>query len=186
MTEQRSNEADPELGRAIEVAPYDPAWPRLFDDQAARIRAALGAAALAIDHVGSTSVPGLAVTPVIDIHLTVRDSADEPSYAAALEAAGYRLAHREPAWFEHRMFKALAPEVNLHVFSAGCAELERCRLFRDWLRVSAADRALYAGVKQKLAQRRWARVQDYADAKQGVIAEIMARAQAWSQQGRSV
>lgn len=171
--------ADPDRGRRIEVVPYDAAWPRLFAAEEAKIRAALGADALLIEHVGSTSVPGLAAKPVIDVQLAVRDSADEDSYRPVLERAGYRLIVREPQWFEHRLFKGAAPETNLHVFPAGCAELDRCRLFRDWLRVSSQDAALYARTKRELAAQEWAHVQDYANAKQGVIAEIMARAEAW-------
>jgi len=185
MSEQRSNQdADPDRGRKIEVVPYDPGWPVAFDRERQRIQRALGGAALNIEHVGSTSVPGLAAKPVIDIHLTVQDSADEGAYGPALEAAGYRLMHRAPGWFEHRLFKGLGPEVNLHVFSAGCPELARCLLFRDWLRVSPSDRALYTGVKQRLALQAWDHVQDYADAKQGVIADIMTRADAWARTGR--
>lgn len=110
MSEQRSNQdADPDRGRKIEVVPYDPGWPVAFDRERQRIQRALGGAALNIEHVGSTSVPGLAAKPVIDIHLTVQDSADEGAYGPALEAAGYRLMHRAPGWFEHRLFKGLGP-----------------------------------------------------------------------------
>lgn len=170
---------DPDRARKVEVVPYDAAWPRLFAAEEAKIRAALGSSALLIEHVGSTSVPGLAAKPVIDVQLAVRESADEDAYRPALEHAGYRLIVREPEWFEHRLFKGVAPETNLHVFSAGCAELDRCRLFRDWLRIAPQDLALYARTKQGLATRTWVHVQDYANAKQGVIAEIMARAAAW-------
>jgi GrpB-like predicted nucleotidyltransferase (UPF0157 family) len=171
--------SDPDRARKIEIVPYDVAWPRLFAAEEAKIRAALGGNALLIEHVGSTSVPGLAAKPVIDIQLAVRDSADEDAYRPALERAGYRLVIREPEWFGHRLFKGGAPQTNLHVFSDGCVELDRCRLFRDWLRVSPQDVELYARTKQELAIQTWAHVQDYANAKQGVIAEIMARAGAW-------
>jgi len=170
--------SDPDRARKVEVVPYDAAWPRLFAAEEAKIRGALGAAALLIEHVGSTAVPGLAAKAVIDVQLAVRDSTDEAAYRSALERAGYRLIIREPEWFEHRLFKGAAPETNLHVFSAGCPELDRCRLFRDWLRITPQDVALYARTKQELATQTWAHVQDYANAKQGVIAEIMARAEA--------
>ena len=73
----------------------------------AMLGSVLGSKALQIEHVGSTSVPGLCAKPIIDILLVVKNSADEPSYVPALEAAGYRLQIREPEWFEHRMFKGL-------------------------------------------------------------------------------
>lgn len=144
--------------------------------EAARIRNALGDVALRLEHVGSTSVPGLAAKPVIDIVLVVPDSADESSYAPALESAGYILRIREPDWHQHRMFKGPEIDTNLHVFSLGCPETDRMLLFRDWLRSNAADRDLYARTKLDLAQKNWNTVQDYADAKTGVIQEILARA----------
>jgi GrpB-like predicted nucleotidyltransferase (UPF0157 family) len=82
------------------------------------------------------------------------------------------------------MFKGYDPETNLHVFSEGCPELKRCRIFRDWLRISPSDRVLYAAVKSRLAQSDWDRVQDYADAKYDVIEEIMGRALSWSRESR--
>src|SRR6058998_3468810 len=77
-----------QLSGPILLADYDPAWPRLFEREAARIKAALGERALRIEHVGSTSVPGLAAKPLIDILLLVADPVDEPGYVPALEAAG--------------------------------------------------------------------------------------------------
>jgi GrpB-like predicted nucleotidyltransferase (UPF0157 family) len=165
-----------QLSGPILLADYDPAWPELFEREAARIKAALGERALRIEHVGSTSVPGLAAKPIIDIVLVVPDSADEPAYAPPLEAAGYVLSIREPDWFEHRVFKGPDTNVNLHVFSAGCAEIERMVGFRDWLRQNDDDRDLYECSKRELALKTWKYVQNYADAKTAVVEEILVRA----------
>ena len=162
----------------IEIVPYDPEWPELFVRERLRIRAALGERALRVEHAGSTSVPGLAAKPVIDIILAVESSADEPVYAPPLEAAGYVLHHREPEWYEHRMFNRADTRVHLHVFSSGCPEIERMLLFRDWLRGNAADRDLYEGAKRALAKQEWNRSQDYADAKTAIVREILGRAHA--------
>ena len=113
------------LDGPITLAEYDPAWRELYVLEADRIRAALGARAVLIEHVGSTSVSGLAAKPRIDIVLAVDDSSDEQSYVAALEAAGYVLRIREPEWDEHRVFAGPDLDVNLHVFSAGCLEIDR-------------------------------------------------------------
>ncbi len=121
-------------------------------------------------------MPDLVAKPVIDILLVVSDSANEDAYRPALECAGYVLRIREPNWFEHRMFNGPDTEINLHVFSSGCPEIDRVLMFRDWLRGNAADRDLYARTKLALAQEDWKNVQDYADAKSSVIAEILARA----------
>ncbi|HEY7631903.1 MAG TPA: GrpB family protein [Thermoleophilaceae bacterium] len=161
---------------AIELRDYDPAWPDRYAHEAARIREALGERVVRIEHVGSTSVPGLAAKPVIDIALEVPDSSDETAYAPDLEAAGYAFRIREPEWFEHRFFKGAASDVNLHVFSAGCSETARMLRFRDRLRSNDADRELYERTKRELAARGWRQVQDYADAKDAVVAEILTRA----------
>jgi len=148
----------------------------MFEREARKIRAVLGARVLRIEHTGSTSVPGLAAKPVVDMLLVVIDSADEAAYAPALEASGYSLRIREPDWHEHRMFKGPETDINLHVFSSGCPEIDRVLLFRDWLRSNAADRDLYAKTKVALARKVWADVQEYADAKTIVIEEILGRA----------
>jgi GrpB-like predicted nucleotidyltransferase (UPF0157 family) len=164
--------------RPITLADYDPAWPSLFVREEARIRGALGDRVVRIEHTGSTSVPGLAAKPVIDITLVVPDSSDEPAYAPPLEAAGYVLWIREPDWHEHRVFKGPDTNVNLHVFSPGSPEIERMVAFRDWLRTHDDDRALYEQTKRELAARTWKYVQNYADAKTAVVEEIIARAAA--------
>ncbi|GAB3448200.1 hypothetical protein GCM10027517_33020 [Phycicoccus ginsengisoli] len=168
---------------AVVVEDHDPAWPGLFEQERLAIRAALGPAALTVEHVGSTSVPGLPAKPVIDVLLLVPDSADEPAYVPALEAAGYTLRIREPDWLEHRVLyrrveDGSAHNVNVHVFSPGRADAEvaRMRMFRDRLRTHPQDRQLYATTKRELATRRWRYVQDYANAKSEVVEAILARA----------
>lgn len=160
----------------IYMTAYDPEWPALFARLETQIREALGVAVLLLEHVGSTSVPGLSAKPVIDMVLAVADSSDEASYVSALEEKGYRLRIREPNWYEHRLLKPPDIKGHLHVFSAGCAEIERMLLFRDWLRNHADDRLLYEETKRGLAARTWKYTQNYADAKSQVIREILDRA----------
>lgn len=160
----------------VMLVDYDPKWPGLFEREVARIRAALGTAALLVEHVGSTAVPGLVAKPIIDIDLAVANSADEPSYIPQLEAVGYVLRIREPDWHEHRCFKGPDTNVNLHVFTVGSPEIERMLLFRDWLRSREDDRELYTRTKRTLAAKQWKYIQHYADAKTEVIEEILTRA----------
>lgn len=166
----------PEHNARIELAEYDPEWPRLYEREAERIGRALGARMLWIEHVGSTSVPGLAAKPLIDIVLVVADTTDEAEYVPPLEAAGYVLRIREPDWFEHRLFKGPDTNVNVHTFSEGCEEVDRMVGFRDWLRAHDEDRDLYLAAKRELAQQEWKYVQNYADAKSAVVTEILERA----------
>ncbi|MGY2007772.1 GrpB family protein [Nocardia gipuzkoensis] len=162
---------------------YNPAWPDWYAEEEAVIRAALGAVALRIEHTGSTSVPGLAAKPLIDILLLVPDTTDEPAYVPALEAAGYALRIRQPGWYQHRCLvrrvdTGASRDVNLHVLSpeSGAPEIERILAFRDRLRTHDSDREYYERTKRQLAQRDWKFVQHYANAKSAVIEEILGRA----------
>lgn len=166
------------LTKPIEIEEYDPEWPARYEREAAKIRSALGERVVRLEHAGSTSVPGLPAKPIIDMVLEVPDSADEPAYVPDMEAAGYVLRIREPDWYEHRVFKGPDTNINLHVFSAGCSEVDRMLLFRDWLWTNEADRELYTAAKRDLAAHEWKYVQQYADAKTAVVQEIMARAEA--------
>nr|WP_255430161.1 GrpB family protein [Streptomonospora sp. PA3] len=164
-------------GRVV-VVEADPKWPYLFQREADRIRDALGAKALEIEHVGSTAVPGLCAKPCIDVLLTVPDPADEDAYLPPLERAGYALWHREPDLEGHRVLRGPDVNTNVHLYGPGAAEAERLLLFRDRLRTDGADRGLYERTKWELARRTWDSVQDYADAKAELVEQIIARARA--------
>ena len=163
------------LNGPIVLLDYQSDWPSQFEHEASRIREALAERAFLVEHVGSTSVPGLAAKPQIDILLTVINSGDESSYVSDLEAVGFVLRIREPGWHEHRVFSGPGVKVNLHTFSAECREIERMTRFRDHLRSDAADRALYEETKRSLAGRTWKVTQDYADAKSEVVETILSR-----------
>jgi GrpB-like predicted nucleotidyltransferase (UPF0157 family) len=163
------------LNAPVRLADYDPEWPALFVRERVRICGALGDRVLRLEHTGSTSVPGLAAKPIIDMLLVVRDSGDEAAYAPDLEAAGYVLRIRERDWHQHRVFKGPDTNVNLHVLSVGSPEIERILAFRDRLRADEGDRRLYEDTKRRLAAQRWRYVQNYADAKTQVVEEIIVR-----------
>ena len=160
----------------IHLAEYDPAWPAQYEREAARIRSLLGDRVRQLEHVGSTSIPGIAAKPIIDIDLGVPDSANEPAYVPDLAAGGYVLRAREPDWFEHRLFNGPDTKVNLHVFTVGSPEIDRMLAFRDHLRADEDERRLYEATKRELAARDWVYVQDYADAKTEIVEAIIARA----------
>ncbi len=166
----------PGTGDEVVLVAYDEAWPAVYAQQERRIRTALGDLVLGVHHMGSTSIPGMAAKPVVDVTLVVPDAADEASYVEALQGAGYTFALREPEWFQHRLFRDTSPRVNLHVFGDDCPEVTAVLAFRDHLRADEADRALYLRTKRHLAARDWDRVQDYADAKAEVVREILSRA----------
>jgi GrpB-like predicted nucleotidyltransferase (UPF0157 family) len=161
--------------RAVVVVAYDDRWPAQYELVAARIRGALGDRVVRLDHVGSTSVPGLAAKPIIDVNLVVADSGDEPAYLPDLEAAGFTLRIREPEWEEHRVLGAEDPATNLHVYSPGSRETGRVVMFRDWLRTHPDDRAAYATLKTVLARRGFTDVMDYNNHKAALVYDIYER-----------
>lgn len=164
--------------REIKVVDYDPEWPKKFEQHAEVIADVLGDSALRIEHIGSTSVPGLAAKPIIDILVVVRNSADESVYLPQLEAAGYLLRVREPDWHEHRMFRTPEKDVHIHVYSAGSPEIQRNLTFRDRLRRNTDDRSRYEQKKRELAANEWSDMNEYANAKTEVVESIIAEAQA--------
>jgi GrpB-like predicted nucleotidyltransferase (UPF0157 family) len=167
--------APPAPSAPVEVVAPDPAWPQVYADLAARIRAALGEGVQGVEHVGSTAVPGLAAKPVIDIDLTVADSADEAAYVPALEADGWVLRIREPEWEEHRLLRIEEPACHLHVWSPGSEEPQRHRMFRDWLRTHDDDRELYAATKRQVADLGFTDGMHYNNAKAGMVYDLYER-----------
>jgi GrpB-like predicted nucleotidyltransferase (UPF0157 family) len=124
----------------------------------------------------STSVPGLAAKPVIDVVLLVEDSGKEAEYLPALEAAGYVLRVREPDRHQHRMVRTTKRDVHVHIYSKDCVEIGRMLAFRDRLRCNIEDRLLYENKKRKLAKQDWPDTNYYARAKSEVVELVISRA----------
>ena len=160
----------------ITVTDYDDDWPVRFARLRDLVEAALGSRALTVEHIGSTSVPGLAAKPIVDMLLTVASVEDEDAYVPALEDAGFVLRVREPG---HRMLRTPGKDVHLHVYEPASQAVVDYLDLRDWLRESAADRALYESTKRDLAERTWFDMNDYADAKSDVVLDILGRAREW-------
>jgi GrpB-like predicted nucleotidyltransferase (UPF0157 family) len=153
----------------IRIEEYTDAWPARFERERARIVAELGS--VVVEHIGSTSVPGLAAKPIVDILVAVEDPLD-PALAAGLERAGYVLRVDEP---HHRMFRTPERDVHVHVWPAGSDEVTRYLAFRDRLRTSEPDRRAYEALKRELATRDWDDMNDYAEAKGALIRAILHR-----------
>lgn len=164
----------------IELAPYDPEWPALFEAWRIKVATALGPAARRIDHVGSTSVPGLTAKPIIDIQVSVDDINDEQVYVPPTESMGVQLRNRDA---EHRYFRPFAGrprDVHVHVCNANGIWERRHLLFAAYLREDQAARREYL-VAKLVALARWAddRVA-YTEAKDDVVRRITEQAEHWA------
>ena len=138
--------------KPIEVVPYDPAWPQVFETEAILITHALGENCLAVHHIGSTSVPGLAAKPIIDIVPAVRDITQVDQVAEKMKNLGYAVKGEHGMLFR-RYFQKDTPQgsYNVHVFESENSEVVRHLKFRDWMRSHPEDRDAYAALKQNLA-----------------------------------
>lgn len=175
-------ELGPQMMRVVEVVPYDPQWPARFAAEAAAVQSALGAAVIRIEHVGSTSVPGLAAKPIIDMMPLVRDVRDVSKRIPALAAIGY-IPRGEFGLPGRRYFvkgTAHARLVHCHLYAADHPEVERHLAFRDYLRAYPAARDAYAALKIELARQHPTDIVAYMDGKDGLIKQLEAAALGWS------
>ena len=175
---RRPDVVEPELIGGVEkrelvIADHDPAWAAAYRDHEARIREALGDRAVAVEHIGSTAVPGLAAKPIIDVLVTVADITAEDEYVAPLLAAGYELRVREPG---HRLVRTPARDVHVHILESDDPAVDEYLLLRDHLRRDEEDRDLYERTKRELTARDWTDMNAYAEAKTEVIEAIKSRA----------
>jgi len=163
----------------IEVVPHDPVWRARFEVWRAKLADALGEAAVRIEHVGSTSVPGLAAKPIVDIQVSMRDLEDEASYVPAIEGLGVGLRSRDK---EHRYFRPVAPRprhVQIHVCQTGSRWEFDHLLFRDFLRAHDHERDVYAVVKMQAARTFRDNRVAYTEGKSPFIKSALARARTW-------
>jgi GrpB-like predicted nucleotidyltransferase (UPF0157 family) len=180
------------MKRQIEIVPYNSHWPEEFERIASAIRDAMGDLALRIDHIGSTSVPGLAAKDIIDIQLTVREL-DVAAISKALATIGYTRPHgflvdhippgadEDPDQWTKLMFKP--PEgqrrMHLHVRQQGRANQRYPLLFRDYLRANPNAAEAYSRVKVALARLHPGDIDAYYDVKDPVCDLIIDAANLW-------
>ncbi len=175
-------EPDPEVIEGVEPAvqivltEYDPSWVDRYEQLRARIAAALGADALRLEHIGSTSVPGLTAKPIIDILLVVADVDEDETFLPRLVDGGFVLRRREPG---HRLLRTPERDSHIHVLSAGAQEIRDYLDFRDWLRVDEVSRARYEAVKRELARLPWRDGNQYAIAKTTIVSDLLRQGREW-------
>jgi GrpB-like predicted nucleotidyltransferase (UPF0157 family) len=167
---QASRTLDP-----IDITDYDPSWPRWFEREHERLIGALGEMVVAIEHVGSTAVPGVAAKPVLDILMTTRPFPLPATAVAAIEALGYR--YRGENGIPGRQYFRTVPHArHLHVYAPGHPDVELMPLFRDYLRAHPETAGEYEALKRTLAERHRLDREAYTEGKHTFVTAIVERA----------
>jgi dephospho-CoA kinase len=167
----------------------DPGWPDQAGRLIGRFRSSVGHQVIRVDHIGSTSVPGLPAKELIDIQVVVGGLGTARQVAGAARRAGF--VHVPGQWFGTDRHGSDHPEevvvdadpgrpVNINIRPAGAPIWRESLLFRDWLRRHEAERDAYAAMKQELAGRPGMHVDDYSVAKMPWISTALTRAGDWA------
>ena len=165
------------------VVEYDPRWPQLFAEEAEKIRQILGDNCVAVHHIGSTAVAGLAAKPVIDIMPAVRDLSAVDARNAAFEALGYECMG-EFGIAGRRYFRKGGDlrTHQIHIFGANDEKnIRRHLAVRNYLRAHPHEAAAYASLKSRLAARFPEDIEGYCDGKDAFVRGLECRALAWSE-----
>lgn len=170
------------MNEAVVIESYNEDWPAMFAELGFMMRSALGGTAVRIDHIGSTSVPGLDAKPILDVQISVSSFEPFGSIREPLEAIGFLYRADNPdltkRYFRERPGQ---PRIHIHVRREGSWSQQFALLFRDYLRVHPDAREQYAELKRRLAKRYGADRQGYVDAKGPFIWTVMQQASDWSQ-----
>ena len=157
----------------VKLQPYDPKWQKIFEKEKELLLDALGNKVVAIQHIGSTSVPGLTAKPIIDLSLGIHRFKDVGKLTSILRKLGYKFDRK----FQHRQFFAKGPNSKrthyLHVMRYNGAKWKSDRLFREYLRSHPKRLHTYANLKKELASQFPAERQKYSDGKDAFIKETL-------------
>ncbi len=164
------------------IVDYDPRWPALYEEERQLILKAAGHLVLAVEHIGSTAVPGLGGKPIIDIMAAVRQLEDAETCVQPLEGLGYEYVPEYNELIPERRYfhkgPADARAFHLHMVERASDFWERHLLFRDWLRTHPQDAQEYYLLKRELAARFGGDREGYTEAKSALIEAVVAKAQA--------
>ncbi len=169
------------MPRQIEVVPYNPDWPRLFEEEAARLAAILGPEIVAIHHIGSTAIPAIKAKPIVDVLVEVRDIEKIDAFDATMSGLGYL--PRGEFGIAGRRFFIKGDEINrthhIHVYQTGHPRIVHHLDFRDYLNAHPEDAQAYSRLKEDLARRYPTDAVSYVAGKDGLIKELDQKAKAW-------
>jgi GrpB-like predicted nucleotidyltransferase (UPF0157 family) len=171
------------MPRQIEVVPYDPAWPQLFEEEVARLAAIFGPEIVAIHHIGSTAIPGINAKPIIDMLVEVRDIEKVDAFDATMSGLGYL--PRGEFGIAGRRFFIKGDENHrthhIHMYQTGHPRIAYHLDFRDYLIAHPEEAQAYSRLKEDLARRYPTDIESYMAGKDGLIKELDHKAEAWKE-----
>jgi GrpB-like predicted nucleotidyltransferase (UPF0157 family) len=176
------------MARRIEVVPYNPEWPCLFQAEATRLAEVLADEIVAIHHVGSTAIPGMPAKPTLDLLLVVRAIERIDAFNDAMIALGYQ-PRGENGIPGRRYFVRHTQGVHthhLHAYRQGHPNVARHLRFRDYLRAHPGEARAYGTQKERLAQQYPGDGRSYTEGKDAFVAAIDRRAAAWAEAGDGI
>jgi len=169
---------------SIIIADYDPKWPIIYEEEKAKILSAVGNKVVAVEHVGSTAVPGLEAKPVIDIMVGVSHLSDASECVEPLKNIGYEyVPEYEASIPERRFFRKGPSEIpnqhfHLHMVERTSSFWERHFLFRDYLRTHPSVAQRYYRLKKESTAKHGSDHEAYTEAKTSLIEQVLAEAYA--------
>jgi GrpB-like predicted nucleotidyltransferase (UPF0157 family) len=158
----------------IVIAEYDPAWPQMFEEERARLQQAIGEWAFAIEHVGSTSIPGLAAKPIIDIGITLNELIDALKCITPLHQLGYQCCGEFS--IPGQITDGVGRTHQIHMYQRNHEQFRWHIAFRDYMRAHPEDAAEYATLKRDVASRHGDDIEKYIEGKHDYIRDILRRA----------
>jgi GrpB-like predicted nucleotidyltransferase (UPF0157 family) len=174
------------MPRQIEVVSYNPAWPQLFEEEAARLTAIFGQEIVAIHHIGSTAIPTTQAKPIIDILVEVRDIEKIDAFNVAMSGLGYL--PRGEFGIAGRRYFIKGDEIHrthhIHMYQTGHPDIARHLDFRDYLIAHPEDAQEYSRLKEDLARRYPTDAASYVAGKDGLVKELDRKAKAWRENGQ--
>jgi GrpB-like predicted nucleotidyltransferase (UPF0157 family) len=169
-----------DIKKDIFIVPYDANWPRLFEEEAPRVRRALGEAVVAIEHIGSTAVPGLAAKPIVDILVGFRELSLTDEQVAAMQHAGYEYRGEAgvPGRLHFHRLTAGRHMFNVHVVEHDGTHWRNNVLFRNYLRNHSEEARQYAALKRREAAKHPRDIWAYSEGKRAFIEALIEKARA--------
>ncbi len=161
--------------RKVEVVPYNPKWPKMFEVESKRITDVLGENIVRIHHIGSTAIPNIYAKPIIDLLIEVKYITKVDEQNSQMESLGYEVMGEfgiiDRRFFRKDNHKGIRTH-HVHIFEFGSKQIERHLAFRDYMIAHPEEAQQYSQLKRELAKKYPTNIQKYMDGKDSFVKAI--------------